>query len=110
MDKKQEFKIDLSTAIDAIESELEYQEALWGVNRSHSPEEWVMYMEDYLKEMKHVMCRISSQECYEEVMHGMRKVVTMGVVCMIQNGILYRDIADVEKGLKTHKIKEVKNG
>lgn len=77
----------------AIDGERKYQDERWvnDVNtHRHSPEEWLMYMEDYIAEAKHILSRDAWPKCNRDAMHIMRKVTAMGVAAMEQNGAFTR--------------------
>jgi hypothetical protein len=74
-----------------IDGEREYQNIRWINDHSisgthiHTPEEWIVYMEDYLDEAKHILSRIEGPGCYKDAMGIIRKVTAMGVAAMEQN-------------------------
>jgi len=79
-----------------LDGERDYQDERWiddttpsGVH-IHSPEEWIVYMEDYLAEAKHILSRNDAPKCYSDAMEIIRKVTAMGVASMEQNGCLER--------------------
>jgi hypothetical protein len=79
----------------AIDSEREYQDNLWlnmdgSRHVHHSPEEWFMYMEDYINEAKHILSREAYGVCEQKAMVIMRKVAGMAVCAMEQNGTTNR--------------------
>ena len=79
----------------AIDTERDYQDGKWinntpDGNRKHSAEDWILYMEDYLAEAKHVLARNSDANAYPPVMDIMRKVTALGVVAMEQLGVVER--------------------
>lgn len=79
---------------EAIDSERDYQVARWGntvTKGQHSITEFIAYMEDYLAEAKHILARKGKAESYPLVLPIMRKVTTLGVACMEQNGAQKRD-------------------
>jgi hypothetical protein len=72
-----------------IDGERDYQDSRWNENTTatkgkHSPEEWIVYMEDYLAEAKHILSRESAPKAYEDAMAILRKVTAMGVAAMEQ--------------------------
>lgn len=78
-----------------IDGERAYQNERWneGTTASggiHKPEEWVMYMEDYLNEAKHILSRENVQSSYPKAMEIIRKVTAMGVAAMEQIDTLPR--------------------
>jgi hypothetical protein len=79
----------------AIDSERTYQDLKWTPKTTtsdgqHSIEEWIVYMEDYLKEAKHILSRHPKQEADHEAIQIMRKVTAMGVAAMEQHGAIPR--------------------
>jgi hypothetical protein len=72
-----------------IDGEREYQDVRWNAETTaseglHSPEEWVMYMEDYLTQARHILARENVQTAYPKAMEIIRKVTAMGVCAMEQ--------------------------
>jgi len=73
-----------------IDGEREYQNERWKDDHTvsgthvHTPEEWIVYMEDYLQEAKHILSRNSAPDCYQAAMDIIRKVTAMGVAAMEQ--------------------------
>ena len=72
-----------------IDGEREYQDSRWNADTTasaglHSPEEWVMYMEDYLTEAKHILSRENVQTAYPKAMEIVRKVAAMAICAMEQ--------------------------
>jgi len=81
---------------DAIDSERAYQESRWNKNTTvseniHSFEDWIMYMEDYLAEAKHLLSRSPRQDADPQACHIMRKVLAMGVNALEQHGAPQRE-------------------
>ena len=70
-----------------IDGEREYQDKRWDPQEhgNHTPEEWVLYMEDYLLEAKHLLSRDDLFICRPKAMEIIRKVTAMGVCAMEQN-------------------------
>ena len=80
---------------DAIDSERNYQErraveagTVPGTVRPHSVEEFVVYMDDYMRELKTQLSRTwtSDRSVPPEALNTLRKVVTLGVAAMEQHG------------------------
>jgi hypothetical protein len=72
-----------------IDGERDYQDSRWTPETTssggvHTPEEWVLYMEDYLIEAKHELARKSIDVARPTVMGIIRKVAAMGVCAMEQ--------------------------
>lgn len=85
---------------EVIDGERHYQDTIWNESTTasagqHSPEEWFMYMEDYIKEAKHVLSRQNVQTAYPTAMEIMRKVTAMGVCAMEQHGVKKRKIEHI---------------
>jgi hypothetical protein len=76
-----------SEVISSIEGERKYQDYRWP-GHIHSFEEYAVYMEDYLAELKHLASRndMSIPENLDAAKDIMRKVTAMGVASMEQNG------------------------
>jgi len=79
----------------AIDSERDYQESRWNKDTTvseniHSFEDWIMYMEDYLAEAKHLLSREARQDADPQCCNIMRKVVSMGVNALEQHGAPHR--------------------
>jgi len=93
--------------VEAIKEEREYQDKLWGKTLSrgrHSVSEYILYMEDYLQEARHIVSRSVELEASEKATHILRKVGAMIFSCMEQNGVQRRDMKDLEKAYKLHGI------
>ncbi len=90
-------KLTRQQVYDAIDSERAYQSKKWsdntpdGVDHIHSPEEWFMYIEDYVNEAKHILARDGNRIAYPIVMDIMRKITAMGVCAMEQLGTTNRE-------------------
>ena len=74
-----------------IDGEREYQDLRWNAETTlsegkHTPEEWFFYIEDYIREAKHILSRNPIPACYPLAMGIMRKVAAMAVCAMEQNG------------------------
>lgn len=72
-----------------IDGEREYQDTRWTSETTtsgglHSIEEWIVFMEDYLTEAKHILARLPKQEADPKAMEIIRKVTAMGVAAMEQ--------------------------
>jgi len=81
----------------AIDSERDYQASRWnpsttvtgGVHDHVST--WILYMEDYLAEAKHILSRTAEQDAVPQALHIIRKVTALGVACMEQLGAPKRE-------------------
>lgn len=72
-----------------IDGEREYQDKRWNRETTvsegeHTPEAWLIYMEDYLNEAKHIISREATQTANPKAMEIIRKVTAMGVAAMEQ--------------------------
>ena len=84
----------------ALDSEDAYARAKWNEDTtasggSHSPAEWLVYMQDYLTEAIKYASRYADPESRELVLNTVRKITNMGVTCMVQNGAPRREVAQV---------------
>ena len=92
-------KVSRSEVYAALESERIYQDKRWTPETTasggqHSLEDWLVYMEDYLAEMKHILSREAIQTTYPKALHILRKVTAMGVAAMEQHGAPRREMRD----------------
>lgn len=74
-----------------IDGEREYQDKRWlstpgSRHVHHTPEEWLVYIEDYVNEAKHLMAREPYDDCESRAMGIMRKIAAMAVCAIEQNG------------------------
>jgi hypothetical protein len=93
----------------AVDSERDYQEALWNSATTssegkHSVEEWLMYISDYVQEAQHILSRRSRQEADPKALDNMRKIAAMAVACMEQNGCSPREAPDANRIMQEHGI------
>ena len=70
----------------ALDSERFYQEYRWRGHK-HSLTEYVVYMEDYLAELKHLASRRDESEVAKELSDIMRKVTALGVASLEEHGV-----------------------
>ena len=73
-----------------IDGERDYQEERWNskvtdTGHNHSPEDWVMYMYDYIQEAMHLLSREASPVSRPKAMEIVRKVTAFGVAAMEQH-------------------------
>jgi len=80
--------------LEAIESELAYQQKRWP-NHKHSPPEWLLIMEKCLRDAKRVWLEHGDARAMDEV----RQIVAVGVAAMDQCGAPKR--ADYPTGQST---------
>lgn len=101
----------MERVFEAIRREREYQNVLWvdflhrSSAKEHSVTEWLLFIDDYLQEAKHAICRKASPIGVSEALHVVRKIAALCVVCMEQNGIEERDMDDLNKSCELHSIK-----
>ena len=79
MDRKDVYKL--------IDGEREYQEERWNAKvtdtgHKHTPEDWVLYMHDYILEAMHLLSREASPVSRPKAMEIIRKVAALGVAAM----------------------------
>lgn len=75
----------------AIDGERDYQDQRWnGTTTStagkHSVAEFVLFMDDYLREAKTHLSRNGEPEASVVALITLRKIIGMGVACMEQHG------------------------
>lgn len=79
----------------AFDSERAYQNDKWGPRAAtedeHTPEEWLLYIQDYLTEAIHIAARTPDPNAQEKILHWMRKIGAMTVACMEQKGAPRRE-------------------
>lgn len=87
-----------SEVYKAVDSERDYQDrriardgtTASGSEHYHTPEEFILYMEDYLNEARHVASRTWGPTAKPAIMELVRKVTALGVACMEANGAPHR--------------------
>ena len=75
---------------DSIESERNYQEAMWNKDTTasggnHSESEFLVFMQDYLREAMNVVSRNPEPMASEKASHIIRKVCAMALACAEKN-------------------------
>lgn len=81
----------------ALDSERAYQEmrivrdGSTSVERPHSAEEYLVYMDVYLTEAKRVASHTWGPEAQQKIMEVVRKVTALGVACGEANGMPHRE-------------------
>jgi len=75
----------------AIERERHYQDRKWGTikRHPHSVGEWIMIMNDELREASKAWCGYHGDE---EALKEILQVISVGVACLQQHGIVERDL------------------
>ena len=97
----------IEEALNALKGEREYQDKLWGPTLEggkHSVSEYILFMQNYLREAEDIVCRIAAPKCGEDALHIIRKVGAMAVACMEQNGVMFRDMKDLDKACELHAV------
>jgi hypothetical protein len=82
----------------AIDSERDYQEALWEKAASggkHSEGEFLLYIEEYVQRARWVCTQKADPEGRVEALKEIRKVAALCVACMEKHGAPQRDLADL---------------
>jgi len=75
---------------ELIDGERDYQEKKWNQHSTKTagdharPEEWLVYMQDYLTEAIHLATRTAEPKSSRLVMDNIRKITAMGVSAMEQ--------------------------
>ena len=75
---------------ELIDCERSYQEKKWNADSTETagdharPEEWLVYIQDYLTEAIHIATRTAEPESSKLVMDNIRKITAMGVAAMEQ--------------------------
>ncbi len=74
-----------------IDGERAYQDSRWNVDTTpsgghHSLAEWLVYIEDYVNEAKHIAARESDETANPKVSGIMRKIAAMAICAMEQHG------------------------
>lgn len=98
-------------AFDLLSTERDYQNKLWvghdgaSGTHAHTPDEWVLYMQDYLNEAQHIASREGDNDYQTRVMAILRKVGAMAVAAMEQNGCPPRVIPeDITEARVAHSV------
>lgn len=98
-------KATFPEVIAAISNEREYQDLLWGPTGSegkHSILEFLNYIRDYTDEAIHNACRHADAAIQDELLDSLRKITTLGVAAMEQNGVTLRDLSDLKNKCVLH--------
>jgi hypothetical protein len=80
----------------ALKHERAYQDMKWNAGTTasggqHTPTEWLVYIEDYIREATQFTSRHPEPEATHFVLHAMRKIGAMAVACQEQNGVRTRE-------------------
>lgn len=76
---------------EAIDTERDYQDQRWNIATTasagiHSVSEFILFMDDYLREAKTQLSRNGEPQASAMALETLRKVIGMGVACMEQHG------------------------
>ena len=85
----------IAEVIAALEDERAYQDLKWNADTTasggfHSPTEWLVYIEDYVREAKQFTSRNAEPQATEFVINALRKIGAMAVAAQQQNGVRAR--------------------
>jgi hypothetical protein len=78
-----------------IDEERDYQDKKWDC-KYHSIEEWLVYIEDYVNETKHLLSRNSSEESYIKAKWNLRKIAALGICSLEQHDAMTRKEEELE--------------
>ena len=83
--------MDREMVYAVIDGEADYQDRRWNSattasNGRHSVTEWLVYMQSYLTQAIAQVSRNGDPEGSQMALATVRKITTMGVRCMEQNG------------------------
>jgi len=84
-----------SNVLEVLREERDYQDQKWNEDTTasggkHSPTEWLVYIEDYVREAKQFTSRNPNPAADMFVLNVMRKIGAMAVACQEQNGVYSR--------------------
>lgn len=72
---------------EALDGERSYQDRIWPLpDHLHSVTEFLVYIEDYVNEAKHVVTREPDVTANRMALHALRKIGAMCVAAMEQHG------------------------
>ena len=80
-----------------VDEERDYQDDKWGSDLKHSVEEWLIYIEDYVNETKHLLSRNSFDKTYEKAKCNLRKITALGFCAMEQHDCMSREEEEESK-------------
>ena len=84
-------------ALDAVRGEREYQDALWGptdTEGAHSNTEFLVYIRSYTNEALETLSRKGAATAEPEARESLRKIATLAIQAMVQNGVTFRSPLD----------------
>lgn len=89
------FPVSFGEAVAIVKSERDYQDAkgvaTYGHPSFHSPEEMILYMEDYLTEARRVASHTWGGDAVPKTMDVIRKVTALGVAMIEMHGAPQRE-------------------
>jgi hypothetical protein len=81
--------MDRQEVYKAIDSEREYQDSKWK-GSPHTLTEWLVFIEDYTAEAKHLLSRNWDAEVATQASDIMRKIAGMAVAALEEHGVRER--------------------
>lgn len=80
----------LPSCADSIKSERDYQEKMWNEDTTasagfHSESEFLVFMQDYLREAMNTVSRNPEPQASQDAAHTVRKVCAMALACAEKN-------------------------
>lgn len=88
-----------------IDEEREYQDQKWGREKINTIEQWLVYIEDYVIEAKHIISRDTPENTWDKCLNNIRKIAAMSVCAMEQYDPLTRQQEELLKKIKTEEQK-----
>lgn len=72
----------------AVKSEREYQDKRWPkLQHGHELAAYVLFMEDYMSELRYLLSRHDTEAIKEQALNVMRKVVALGFAALEDHGV-----------------------
>jgi hypothetical protein len=89
-------------ALEAVIGERAYQDTRWNAKTTasegkHSVTEFIVFIEHYLANAKRILSTDPEPRATEQALHDIRKVASLAVVAMEQNGVRKRQVPEVKK-------------
>jgi len=80
---------------EAINEERSYQQSKWNENVTdsgglHTLPEWLLYVESYVNEAKHVYSRFPNPQGRVFCQHALRKIAALAVAALEDHGVVTR--------------------
>ncbi|QNH71516.1 hypothetical protein PP938_gp038 [Rhizobium phage AF3] len=82
-------------AVEAVREEYVYAAEKWNIATTptrgeHSTTEYLVYIDDYLREAKTFVTRNADPHANQLALDALRKIANLAITAMIQNGIVER--------------------